>query len=115
MRFRWLPSIRVDVPATPGRWHYLRMIFILGTLVKVFVPTTVWGEGGRQFISNLENIVPAVSFAIFLRYYLRRKLSDFDKLLMLGYALTALVVGIASGWLGSFVGSRDHLHDRLHL
>jgi hypothetical protein len=103
-RFRWLPAIRVDVSATSGRWQYLRMIFILGTLVKVFVPIIVLGEGGRQFISNLENIVPAVSFAIFLRYYLRRKASDFDKLLILGYALIAFVVGVASGWLGSFVG-----------
>ena len=102
--FRWLPAIRVDVSATSGRWQYLRMIFILGTLVKVFVPITAWGEGGRQFITNLENIVPAVSFAIFLRYYLRRKAWDLDKVLILGYALTALVVGVASGWLGSFVG-----------
>lgn len=104
MRFRWLPSIRVDVPATPGRWQYLRIIFVLGTLVKVFVPATLWGEGGRQFISNLGNILPAVSFTIFLRRYLRRNASNFDKLLMLACASTALVVGIASGWLGSFVG-----------
>ena len=63
-----------------------------------------WGEGGRQFISNFENMVPTVIFAIFLRYYLRRKISDLDKVLMLGYVFLALVVGISSGWLGSFVG-----------
>ena len=103
-RFHWLPAIRADVSATSGPWQYLRMIFILGTLVKVFVPIIALGEGARQFISNFENIVPAVSFAILLRYYLRRKASDFDKLLMLGYVLIALVVGVASGWLGSFVG-----------
>ena len=103
-RFRWVPVIRVDISGTPEQWHYLRIIFIVGTLVKVLVPITEFGGGGRQFISNLENMVPAVSFAIFLRYYLRRKISDFDKFLMLGYGLIALVVGISSGWLGSFVG-----------
>ncbi len=103
-RFRWAPAIRVDVSGTPEHWNYLRIIFIVGTLVKVFVPITEWGQGGRQFISNFENMVPAVSFAIFLRYYLRRKISDPDKFLMLGYAFLALVVGISSGWLGSFVG-----------
>jgi O-antigen polysaccharide polymerase Wzy-like protein len=101
--FRWMPAIRVDVPATSGRWWYLRMIFILGMVVKIFVPTTVWGEGGRQFVANLENIVPAVSFTIFLRCYLRRNVLDLDMLLILGYALITLVVGIASGSLGSFI------------
>jgi hypothetical protein len=102
-RFR-VPEIRVDVAGTPEQWHYLRIIFIVGTLVKVLVPITAWGEGGRQFISNFENMVPAVSFAIFLRYYLRHKISDLDKFLMLGYVSIALVVGISSGWLGSFIG-----------
>jgi hypothetical protein len=103
-RFRWMPAIRVDVSGTTEQWYYLRIIFIVGTLVRVFVPITAWGEGGRQFISNFENMLPAVVFAIFCRYYLRRKISDFDKFLMFGYAFIALVVGISSGWLGSFIG-----------
>jgi hypothetical protein len=102
-RFRWAPD-RVDVSGSPEQWHYLRIIFIVGTLVKMLVPITEFGGGGRQFISNFENMVPAVSFAIFFRYYLRRNISDLDKSLMFGYALIALVVGISSGWLGSFIG-----------
>src|SRR6266852_6764563 len=88
-RFRWLPDIRVDVSGTAGRWQYLRMIFILGMLVKLFVPIASWGEGGRQFISNFENMVPTVSFAIFLRYYMRGSASDFDRLLILAYVFIA--------------------------
>jgi hypothetical protein len=103
-RSRWLPAIRVDVAGTSEQWNYLRIIFIVGTLVKVFVPITEWGEGGRQFISNFENMVPAVSFAVFFRYYLRGKISDLDKFLVLAYVFLALVVGISSGWLGSFIG-----------
>lgn len=103
-RFRWAPATRIDISGTPEQWHYLRIIFILGTLVKVLIPITEFGGGGRQFISNFENMIPAVSFAIFFRYYLRGKISDFDKFLMFGYGLIALVVGISSGWLGSFIG-----------
>jgi hypothetical protein len=103
-RFRWVPAIRFDILRTAGDWQYLRIIFILGTLVKVFVPINEWGEGGRQLLSNFENMVPVVSFAIFLRYYLRSKISGLDKFLMLGYVLLGLVVGISSGWLGSFIG-----------
>jgi O-antigen polysaccharide polymerase Wzy len=102
--FRWMPSIRVDISDLPNHWNYLRIIFIVGTLVKILIPITELGGGGRQIISNFENMVPSVSFAIFLRYYLRRKISDFDKFLMFGYVLIALVVGISSGWLGSFIG-----------
>jgi hypothetical protein len=103
-RFRWVPAIRVDVSGTPDHWNYLRIIFIVGMLVKAFVPITEWGGGGRQFISNFDNMVHTVSLTIFLRCYLRRKVSDLDKSLMLGYVFIALVVGISSGWLGSFVG-----------
>jgi len=103
-RSPWVPAVRVDIAGTSEQWHYLRIIFIVGTLVKILVPITDWGEGGRQVISYFENMVPAVVFAIFLRYYLRRKVSDLDKFLMLVYVFIALVVGISSGWLGSFVG-----------
>jgi len=103
-RFRWLPAIGVDVSDAPGLRRYLQMILILATLIKVFVPITAGGQGGRQIIINFENMVPTVSFAVFLRYYLRRRASGFEKLLILGYVFIGLIVGMSSGWLGSFVG-----------
>ena len=103
-RFGWRPALGVDISDTSGRRQYLRVILIVATLVKVFVPITAWGEGGRQIIVNFENMVPTVSFVIFLRYYLRRKATEFEKVLILGYVFIGLIVGISSGWLGSFVG-----------
>lgn len=100
----WLPRIGADVSDSPNRWNYLRLVFIIGTLVKIVVPITAFGAGGRQIVSNFENTVSVVSFAIFARYYLRGKLGEFDKLLIFGYILIALVLGVASGWLGSVVG-----------
>lgn len=99
----WFPRIGADVSDSPNRWNYLRLVFICGTLVRIVVPITAFGAGGRQIVSNFENTVPVVGFAIFVRYYLRGKLLEFDKLLIFGYVFVALVLGFASGWLGSFV------------
>ena len=103
-RFHWRPAIRVDVVGTPKHRLYLQVILVLGALVKAFVPITAWGAEGRQFISNFSNMVPMVSFSILLRYYLRHKADGIEKFLILGYVFVASVIGISSGWLGSFVG-----------
>jgi hypothetical protein len=101
--FHWLPHIKRDVASDPSRWIYLRVLFVIGTLVKIFVPITVFGAGGRQIVANFENIVPVVCFAIFLRHYLRGTLPALDKILVGGYVIIAAIVGISSGWLGSAV------------
>src|SRR6202043_1140802 len=52
----------------------------------------------------VEVIVSSVTFVILLRYYMRRSAIPLDKALLAGYVVVALVGGIASGWMGSFVG-----------
>jgi hypothetical protein len=99
--FHWVPKVSKDVSSDPTRWTYLRVVFIFGTLVKVFVPITALGVSGRQFVSSFENIVPVVTFAIFVRHYLRGKLGHFDKIMVGAYAIVAVIAGISSGWLGS--------------
>jgi len=99
----WLPHIQRDVSNDPSKLTYLRVVFVCGTLIKVFVPITALGMGGRQLVSNFENTVPVVCFAVFVRHYLRGTLRGLDKVLVIGYALVAAVVGISSGWLGSAV------------
>lgn len=101
--FHWLPRISRDVSSSPSRLNYLRVVFIFGALVKIFVPITALGMGGRQLVSSFENIVPVVGFAIFFRHYLRGSIRTLDKLLLAGYALIAVTTGISSGWLGSAV------------
>jgi len=101
--FHWVPEIKKDVSSDPAKLTYLRAVFVFGTLVKIFVPITALGMGGRQLVSNFENTVPVVGFAIFVRHYLRGTLGRFDKLLVGGYAVVSVIVGISSGWLGSAV------------
>lgn len=101
--FHWLPEIKRDVSASSSRLNYLRAVFIFGTLVKIFVPITAFGMGGRQLVSTFEDVVPVVAFAIFVRHYLRGTIRTLDKILLAVYAVVAVIVGIASGWLGSVV------------
>jgi hypothetical protein len=68
------------------------------------VPIDTLGGGGRQFLAIIETIVPSVTFVVLLRYYLRGAAIPIDKVLLAGYAGVALIAGISSGWLGSFVG-----------
>jgi hypothetical protein len=101
--FHWVPKIKKDVSSNPSRLGYLRAVFVIGTLVKAFVPITALGMGGRQLVSSFENTVPVVGFAIFTRHYLRGTLKRSDKVLVAAYAVLAVVMGISSGWLGSAV------------
>jgi hypothetical protein len=103
-RLRFMESFKLDIHRNPARWHYLRFVLLAAALLKIAVPINMLGGGGRQFLAIIETIVPSVAFVILLRYYLRGTAIPVDKILLAGYAGIALVAGISSGWLGSFVG-----------
>jgi len=102
--WRWEPSIRADIPPNPWRWNYLRIVLIAATLMRILIPITALGEGGRQIILNIEIFVASIAFVILLRSWLAGRAIGEDKILVTGYLLVALVVGLSSGWLGTFVG-----------
>jgi hypothetical protein len=102
--WRFMDSFRLDIHASPSRWSYLRLVFLATVLLRIAVPIYALGGGGRQFLASMETIVPSLVFAILFRYYLRGAAAQLDKVLLGGYVLIALVAGIASGWLASFVG-----------
>jgi hypothetical protein len=103
-RVRFMESFRLDIHRSPARWHYLRFVLLAAALLRIAVPISMLGGEGRQFLAIIETIVPSVAFAILLRYYLRGAAISMDKILLGGYAGIALIAGISSGWLGSFVG-----------
>jgi len=103
-RALWVPKTRIDISQTGADWQYLRIVFLAVIAVRILFPITALGAGGRQILANLETIVPAAIFAILLRQYLGRQATDMDKLLIFGYALLGVAMGMSSGWLGSFVG-----------
>jgi hypothetical protein len=103
-RWHFMDSFRPDIHRSPSRWNYLRFALLAATFLRIAVPINTLGGGGRQFLAIIETIVPSVAFVILLRYYLRGAAIPVDKILLAGYAVIALVAGISSGWLGSFVG-----------
>ena len=119
-RLPLMGSFRPDIHRSPGRWHYLRFILLAAALLKIAVPINMLGGGGRQFLAIIETIVPSVAFAILLRYYLRGTTISVDKILLAAYAGIALLAGISSGWLGSFVSvtivaTADYVYERRKL
>jgi len=103
-KLHWTPGSRVDVPENPWRWYYLRVVLVVSTLMKVLLPIDALGAGNRQILVNVEYILPSVALVIFFRYYLRGQAILIDRLLLAGYLAVALVTGLSSGWLGSFIG-----------
>jgi hypothetical protein len=103
-RWRFMESFRPDIHRSPWRWNYLRFALLATTFLRIAVPIGTLGGGGRQFLAIVETVVPSVTFVVLLRYYLRGAAIPIDKALLAGYAGVALIGGIASGWLGSFIG-----------
>jgi O-antigen polysaccharide polymerase Wzy-like protein len=102
--WRFMESFRPDIHRSPGRWNYLRFALLATTFLRIAVPIDTLGGGGRQFLAIIETVVPSVTFVVLLRYYLRGAAIPIDKALLAGYAGVALIAGISSGWLGTFVG-----------
>jgi hypothetical protein len=102
--WRFMESFRPDIHRSPARWHYLRFALLATMSLRIAVPIDALGGGARQFLVIVEIIVSSVAFVILLRYYIRGSAIPLDKTLLAGYAVVAFVGGIASGWMGSFVG-----------
>jgi hypothetical protein len=102
-RWRFMESLGPDIHRSPGRWNYLRFALLATTFLRIAVPIDILGGGGRQFLAIIETVVPSVTFVVLLRSYLRGTAISIDKILLAGYTGATLVLGIASGWLGSFV------------
>ena len=103
-RWRFMESWRPDIHRDPRRWHYLRFALLATVFLRIAVPFSTLGGGGRQLLGIIETVVPSVTFVVLLRYYLRRAAIPMDKILLAGYTSVAIIAGISSGWLGSFVG-----------
>jgi hypothetical protein len=103
-RWQFMESLRPDIHRSPGRWNYLRSALLAAMCLRITVPISSLGGGGRQFLAIVETVVPSIAFVVLLRYYLRGSAIALDKALLVGYASVALIAGISSGWMGSFVG-----------
>jgi len=94
---------RITLPLSGFRWNYLRALLIFGTLISLREPNfSFLGEGSRQMLSLFIVGIPTVVFAIFFGQFVRKKLLFLDKLLIMGFLIIRLIVGLSSGMLGAF-------------
>lgn len=101
---RWSPRIVPDIPHSRSRWNYLRLVMIIGSAVGFSeVSMDIFGEDLRQVVYIFLSIVPLVPFAILFRHYLQGKASRADKILLVAFLISHILIGMSSGWLGTLV------------
>jgi hypothetical protein len=96
-------SILPDVPKDRREWGLIRFI----AACEVLVPFLPVGSGGefRQELTILLNFVPLVAFLLLWDATLRGKGTALDKALVVVFLAANVIGGLASGWLGSCVGT----------
>lgn len=83
--------------------HYLRLLLVVGTLLSLWESFPYMaGEGGRQALTVVVSTIPILAFAILFRKVLVREAEPVDKVFVVGFLVLRLIVGLSSGWLGSF-------------
>ena len=100
---RWSPTLNVDIPRRRSHRRYLGIVLVGGLLLRISLPIDNLGSGARQLLSNVETIVPSVAFGLLFRFWLRREATHWEQSLVVAYLAGSVVLGIASGWLGSVV------------
>ena len=102
-RVQWSPTVNIDIPRYRSHRRYLGIVLIGGLLLRMSVPIGQLGSGTRQILNNVETIVPSLAFGLLFRYWLRRQATRWEQLLVVVYLCGSVILGIASGWLGSVV------------
>jgi hypothetical protein len=83
--------------------QYVRMVLVVTSLLGLSEQFAhAAGEGAKQMLTIIVTLLPIVAFCILFHAYLRGESSLVDKLLIAGFLLSRFIIGLASGWLGSF-------------
>jgi hypothetical protein len=97
-------SLQLDLYDQTTSWIYVRWILVLGTLGGV-IPgaSSLLGADGRHIMQIFLSTVPTVALLLIFRKCLEEKESKLDRALLWAYFPLRIVIGLASGWLGSTV------------
>ena len=99
---RWAPRRILEITGSQKSLNYLRGVLIAGSLASMYpVSPYALGEEGRLIMILIQSVIPAVSFAILFRNYLRGNAAKIDRHLLIAFPCTRLLNGLASGWLGA--------------
>jgi hypothetical protein len=95
-----VPRFGLGVAPTAYAWNYIRFSLAIGTAL-IFVDPLILGNGGRNVIIIVQNLLPTTAFALLYQRYLRGQTEKADVLYLLVYVAVRLITGLVSGWLGS--------------
>ena len=100
---RFIPGKLPELKRGLTTLHYLRFLLMAGTLLSFYetLPNLA-GEGGQQILSIVISTVPILAFVILFRRILAGEAEPIDKAFVFGFLMLRLVIGLSSGWLGSF-------------
>lgn len=102
---RLVPRKLPELKPGPSSLHYLRLLLVVGALLSLWESFPyIAGEGSRQALTIVVSTVPILAFAILFRNVLVGEAEPVDKVFVLGFLVLRLLVGLSSGWLGSFAG-----------
>jgi hypothetical protein len=100
---RLVPGKLPDLKSGSRSLHYLRFLLVGSTLLSAWESFPfLAGPGGRQALTIMVSIVPLAAFGILFRRVLDGEARQLDRILVLGFLLLRFVIGLSSGWLGSF-------------
>jgi hypothetical protein len=102
---RLVPTALPELKPGLSSLHYLRLVLVVSTLLSLWEGFPyIAGAGGRQALTIVVSTVPVLAFAILFRNVLVGAAEPVDRLFVLGFLALRLLVGLSSGWLGSFAG-----------
>lgn len=102
IRRRGASSRILEITGSQRSLNYLRGVLVVGSLASLYpISPYALGEEGRLIMILIQSVIPAVSFAMLFRNYLRGNAAKVDKYLLITFPLTRLLSGLASGWLGA--------------
>lgn len=100
---RFIPKRLPFLTSGPSQLHYIRAVLLVTGMLGLSEQLALTaGEEARQVITIVVTLLPIVSFCLLFRAHLRGESTTFDKLLLAGFLILRFVIGLASGWLGSF-------------
>lgn len=97
-----IPGRLPEIKLAGFQRNYLRGVLVATALLSIFEPSLYsLGQGGRQILTIVTSFVPLLAFTLLLRLLLRQGATKFDKILIFGFMVTRMIVGLSSGWLGA--------------
>lgn len=88
----------LDISRHPSEWNYLRFVFICTLLIR-YVNPYILGDTCRYIILIIQTTIPLIIFCFFLTQYLHGKAQLIDKILILIYAVSSIMLGLSSALL----------------